>query len=119
MNENSYLISQGVRLPIFGQAQYLHERDKFSITKKAYLLNVLHPEYTNRNARKMRVTGGNNRDLFKSRDESVDRFKNTNEQDTSIISGVLQPINNGNNKNVVYEKISQAKSPRQITMTAG
>ena len=44
VSENSYLISNEVRLPILGKGYALLERSKSMITKKAYLLG-LHPEY--------------------------------------------------------------------------
>lgn len=46
VNENSYLIAQDIRLPVIGKQTFIHERNKFNISKKAYLLKV-HPEYIN------------------------------------------------------------------------
>jgi hypothetical protein len=45
ISENSYLITGGVRLPVFGKSFKRLERTKSSISKKAYLLGM-HPEYT-------------------------------------------------------------------------
>jgi hypothetical protein len=50
ISENSYLISNNVRLPIFGKQYSIFERTKSSISKRAYLLKYQN-EYTNKTKR--------------------------------------------------------------------
>lgn len=68
ISENSLLISQNIRLPVFGKPYQLIERTKSSISKRGYLLKK-HPEYTNKISRNYLFQ---NNDLGFSKDASVD-----------------------------------------------